>query len=208
MENYKTALNICNLKLSTKILTKINEERLRMFLCRTPSFTKRTKNMITLRQDYVFTIFNNGHINITKVKSKSGVRDAVKSILSILHKFDPCIVLDVVHLDNITATTRYCWNKTKLLHIDLYELISLLHKHDNPIIFQSNIRFNPEIFPAAYLTTGRGTCCLFSSGAVNFVGFKTIDMLNKVFYILKEVYYHLIGHQAYLHESFRQVPRV
>lgn len=147
-------------------------------LCEKKLFkTKIFNNFILFESKFVYTIFKNkennnyNHINITKIKNKLELKEALKQLF--IFNIKP--IKDTLKIDNVTGS------------LDLKKEIKLR----DSIIFTSNynfdgnifISYNNEKFPGAFLKIQKekkkiGTILVFHSGKVVFLGCKTIKNLK------------------------------
>lgn len=153
-----------NIKISFKINNVINLEQFN----NPQKITKITNSFFVIRDTYVYIIFFNGHVNVTKLKN---YRDLLNS------QFRFCSFANVsldqikwVRIDNIVASGRLVrkfLNKRKFINFLQY------------LLYQGgSVHYNPEKFPGARIKLDSDIYILFLSGKFNIVGQKSFLNLN------------------------------
>lgn len=159
-------LNTSNIKISlhlggeTSILAKIRS------LSLPPALT--CGNFFVRREKFVHTIFLNGHVNITGIRTFSLIEESLDELRRIL-KLPKGKTLRP-KIDNICSRGR-----TKYTRILLFPLYRFLATHLADCFLSSfitRLRFEPARFPALLLKTRLGSILLFGSGKFVLVGYR------------------------------------
>lgn len=168
--------SIANIKLHVKITNlpeNINFSEIQQGLIRSHLYVKVFHNFIVVKGRYTYTIFNSGHINITKVNNINKLKYIKKELDKLFSFLNFKIILSDFVTDNITA----CYDFKHNINLNnLYKEIKI----DNPTIFEQVFytseyelpfcEYTPELFSALLIKTIKGTMLIFSSGKINIVG--------------------------------------
>jgi TATA-box binding protein (TBP) (component of TFIID and TFIIIB) len=182
-------VNINNYKVSLKIC--FDEDNDYNGLCNNlkPSlfFRKKCRNFFTIKiRNHAYSIYTNGHINVTGIRRISEINNIYANIInfsSIKPEYNifrgKCF-----RIDNISATS-YLGNPVNLYHfaqLSLIKNITLFLLNDRIAIPKNKIGifYEPELFHAVKIVTDNGTCLLFSTGKINYLGSKSDIMLEWV----------------------------
>jgi TATA-box binding protein (TBP) (component of TFIID and TFIIIB) len=128
----------------------------------------------------VYTIFQGGHINVTKIRKYQDLRSAINifcEILSIDRK-----LISGFKVDNISAHARLRTQRINLRKLRYTPSMKELY-------LDLKVHYNPERFPCVHLKFPDGGCAgVFKNGQLTFVGAKTSRylyfMANVVEYII------------------------
>lgn len=154
--------DIANIKISVNVGK--NEERIKeLFRC-----SPRWGNFIVLRRRYVFTIFSNGHVNVTGIPNLKGIEDCLKVLQKLLKSTNKDNFS--WKIDNICA--RGSTGLPCILLRPFYNVLIHHQKHCFLASFLIRIRFEPEKFPALQLKTRLGSILIFGSGKYILVGYR------------------------------------
>ena len=161
-------LNISNYKYSVK-LEKLSKTFFKDIEINFFESLKRVNNFIVLRFKWVFILFQNGHVNITKIKNKKDIADAIQFLTT---KICPGSCIRHIKIDNLTATGHI-----KNVSLSAFKDKNLTHllRYHNTIDFRKKIAIEWEFstFPAIKIFADVGTALLFYNGKINLVGFKS-----------------------------------
>ena len=128
------------------------------------------------RDHFVFTIFNNGHVNCTKIPSVKDIDRAVNHIELILNEKS-----EKVTIDNIVASGQISrFIAPKEFALFLQEKGEKVH-------------FNPQRFPGACLKLSTGCMLFFQSGKLVFAGLKNLLFLDREVEKITQYYNEYIG---------------
>lgn len=149
-------IRIVNIKISVKVKT-ISLAAVVNILKRKKIWFKEFPNFISFTKKYNFVIFKStnkdNHVNITKLKRKKDILKSARNLKKILG-----IKIKAIIVDNLVATAAF--NK----HLNLKAI-------NNSKKFKTK-KYNPESFPGLFLKFKTGTCIIFHSGKIVFIGFK------------------------------------
>lgn len=124
-------------------------------------------NFLTFRSKYAYIIFLNGHINVTGIRSRSEIEDALREVRH-LFRLQPDSELQY-KIDNICASG---YIESELNLPSIYMSV-LNHLKDCPLSLSIiSASYRPEKFPAFHLKTKLGSILLFRSGKFVFVGYR------------------------------------
>ncbi len=147
-----------NLKISSKFCLIFDITELYEVLSTEGYWCCLHNNFLVARKGFVYTIFSNGHVNITGLRTHDAARRSVKTLARVLKVAVPCPVYKV---DNISASARLKKG------VDIYNL----SKKTFPNV---TIKFNAEVFPGLYFKTSTCTAIVFRTGNVVLVGAKQL----------------------------------
>ena len=139
--------------------------------------TKKKHSFFVVRNEFVYTIFYSGYINITGLKCNEDIKTSIMNILKLLKISSENIYK--IKIDNIVASNLF----NEKIEIRKYILFLREKKY--------KIRYNPHRFPGATLKLIKGSILFFVSGKFILLGFKNITDLhceNKKFISLFEEY--------------------
>lgn len=122
--------------------------------------SKDGNSYIVVRNKFVYIIFTNGHINITKVRTFRQISESKNHILQLLDL--PLEAVEFNKIDNIVGSGRM----KSFSHFPKF-LCFLRNCERMPV------HYNPEKFPGARTEVENCVAILFTSGKYNFVGAKT-----------------------------------
>ena len=123
---------------------------------------------------FVFTCFNSGHINITKIQKVNYLKYAIKLLKNIFRFKTKHIIR--ISTDNITANGYMRQIRFFKKTIDGININDKNNSHDNNIC---SVRFDPNHFSGAVIKFGHGSIILFPSGKFICIGCKTIQRVNR-----------------------------
>lgn len=130
---------------------------------------KLVNNFAVLRNRYVYTIFRNGSVNVTKIGCECDVQAALthfEELLQICANAN-----DVIIIDNVQASGNL------FTHIVLLKFKDFLRRHT-----RLPVAYNPEHFPGMNIKFLKwGTILLFASGKYSIVGAKNIVNCRKIY---------------------------
>jgi len=128
---------------------------------------KITKNFVIIRGEFIFILFpRRGYVNFTKVRSLDYLPRVVKEFEKITGlKVDS----SAISIHNITAHGR----------VQLNEHLSQLKKVVEKSLINSRCVFNTSYLPGLLIKTEFGTTVIYQSGAIKFLGFKSLRSLEK-----------------------------
>lgn len=118
-------------------------------------------NFIVFEKVFTYIIFKSGkskdnHINITKIKQRHAIEEAISVISGLLN----CNIRKL-KIDNITATT--CTNGV----IDLYHI-----SQKEKLNTWGVLKYNSQKFPGLFIKHSLGTIIIFHSGKIVILGCK------------------------------------
>jgi TATA-box binding protein (TBP) (component of TFIID and TFIIIB) len=180
---------ITNLKISVKIpIADLQEyKQLVVRLKENKGFKKKYRNFVIIKSDYCYILFCNGHINITGIKTMTEIDWVLFEVGQIFGHYP--IGSPNYAIDNISASYNMgiSFNLAHLSYFSNLHNISLLLGEDGNKLENGTKKrmigmfYEPELFPAVKLSTQKGTCLIFTSGKVNFVGVKSSEGLQWLF---------------------------
>jgi TATA-box binding protein (TBP) (component of TFIID and TFIIIB) len=138
---------------------------------------RHNRNYCKIRNKFYYTIFPSGFINITGIRKKQEIEEAINQIISHLQLTLADLKLQengsVYCIDNITVTGAL--NITKKLNL------AVLHCKT---ITDCKTSYNNLHFPGLFLhfTGVKGTVLLFSSGKFNIVGLTCSKEIPRLLY--------------------------
>ena len=180
----KIPVIISNIKISVK-LKSISPNTLKN-LCKVSNVSfKEVSNFIIFKLkdekncERTYSIFKPNsdnqkevHVNICGIK-EGQIEESIKQLQKFLE----------YPLENIPYKIDTITGSVKLGH--KINLRNFLHKNQGDR--DNKIKFNPEIFPALFITRDKITYAVFSSGSVNTIGTKSReDIESKINYILEK----------------------
>jgi len=120
----------------------------------------------------VYMIYFKGHVNVTGLKNKLQIMDAI----SYLQSVPGILSVRLISVDNITCSGQlksslYSWDRKFALYLKQFHVGSgYIYK----------IQYSPQIFPGAFLKSeNNGTIVFFATGKFNIVGCKSISAIIK-----------------------------
>ena len=127
---------------------------------------KITKNFVIIRGGYIFILFpRRGYVNFTKVQSLDQLPQVIKEFKKITGlKVDS----STISIHNITAHGR----------VQLNEHLSQLKKAAEKSLINSRCIFNTSYLPGLLIKNEFGTAVIYQSGAIKFLGFKSLRSLE------------------------------
>jgi TATA-box binding protein (TBP) (component of TFIID and TFIIIB) len=150
-------------------------------------FRKKCKNFFTLKGlRHTYSIYTSGHVNVT------GIRDIneIDNICSEIIKFTGIQPEHSIFrgscfcIDNINATGYIGGriNISQFAQLSLIKDLTDFLRNDRNKISKNRVGifYEPELFHAVKIVTDNGTCLLFSTGKINYLGSKSYDMLEWV----------------------------
>ena len=160
-------LNISNIKVSVKLF--VHPSYLNLFKNNNKISKENGSFFIYRNKSLVYSIYYKGHVNITGIKTKCDIANA----LTFLSDIPGVKKLYNFKVDNITCSAKlhqsiYSWNQS---------FTSYLNQLNHLNIFNI-IQYSPQIFPGAFLkSSNTGTIIFFASGKFNVVGCKNIPSI-------------------------------
>lgn len=128
---------------------------------------------------YVYTLFKNGHVNVTGIRRVSEFKDLVQALLSRLHlAVEVEEVLSNAKIQNISATAKIRLKRGECVNLrQLYENT----RHPTYAAILDHTRFNVDRFPACNIKIkDYGSLLVFSSGKVVIVGCKNVENIRRL----------------------------
>ena len=180
----KVPVIISNIKISVK-LKSISPNTLKN-LCKISNVSyNEVSNFIIFKLkdekncERTYSIFKPNSVNQEEVHANvCGIKEGqIEESIERLQKFLEYPLENIPYkIDTITATVKLGYK---------VNLRNFLHK--NQIDRDNKIKFNPESFPAIFITRDKITYAIFTSGSINSIGGKSReDIESKINYILEK----------------------
>jgi TATA-box binding protein (TBP) (component of TFIID and TFIIIB) len=136
--------------------------------------------------NYAYSIYTSGHINVTGIRNLSEITNIYEDILNFTSRKPEYNIFrnKCFRVDNISATSNL-GGVVNLYHFAQLSLITnltifLLNDRNDIPENKIGIFYEPELFHAVKIVTDNGTCLLFSTGKINYLGSKSEIMLEWV----------------------------
>jgi TATA-box binding protein (TBP) (component of TFIID and TFIIIB) len=194
-------MEITNFKFSMKILftSRGDYNALMNHFKNQRNLLQTYKNFfVILIENIKYIIFCNGHINISGVRTINEIK-YIQSLIPYIFDYLPRRMSNGkrYQIDNISATECFKDLIINLSHfgylskIDgIKSFLTSINHHIKPYK-EIGISYEPELFHGIRICTNIGTCIMFATGKVNYLGSSSIDKLNWVasrIYILIKIY--------------------
>lgn len=179
---------------NVKFHTIISGPRLKVFqeyykLSNSPYITKRKKSFIILRlNQFVYTCFLSGFINITGVKKLEYIHKAIDDLA--FHLGISTKDFTEFKIDNIHASCNIPHTPSPVNINRLVQILSCKKVH-----FIKEIRFNRQKFPGLTLRTDKGSILWFSSNRILLTGCKSeqdLDCSQRNILFLQELWTNVV----------------
>ena len=138
------------------------------------SISSNSSSFFILRaSSFIYTIFHNGHINVTNLKNHSDINRCISFILQQLNYSD---AYDY-KIDNLSSSGS-------IGKIPCFvDFLHRLKDHSHII----SVKYANSIFCGAFVKFQTGTICLSKTGKFSIVGCKSLEDINKCVQILHQL---------------------
>ena len=173
MTTYGEDIFFSNFKCSLKLTEFNGIHSLHAIASSHPASSKIVNNFLVLKQRWVFVIFSNGFVNVTKIKNLQ--RDVIE-MRQYLSQIIPSNQINF-RVENLTGTCKLSTGGLGFFSklVKFQTQTSLFIRHSDTANKKVGVEYDFTSFPAIKIFTSVGVGLVFSNAKLNIVGCKTIS---------------------------------